>query len=165
MRLTAWSTDFEGERRFVIGRNSQGELQPSYLYGDSEFGVQGALCNGLEYSTPPPDLANFIIELHLEEGASLAAPVEAGLMQTASVDFGPGVPLDVTGHEPANIDMANTTLETYEQDTECLECHRFASIAEKPDDSHKACNDKDAKCASDLSFIFDEANWPPTGAK
>ena len=88
----------------------------------------------------------------------LAPPVD-------SMTGGASVPLDVTGHELANIDMANTTLETYEQDTECLECHRFASIAEKPDDSHKACNDKDAKCASDLSFIFDEANWSPTGAK
>jgi hypothetical protein len=83
------------------------------------------------------------------------------------MDGGAPVPLSTTGLQPQDRCknnqsgcVANTTLETYRQDTNCLTCHVDAGIATV--NGGGTCGG--AACAADYSFVFSAAELPDGGA-
>jgi hypothetical protein len=75
---------------------------------------------------------------------------------------GVSVNLNTTGSQlvPSGAHMANTVLETYFQDSTCLTCHVGAAVSNEGGGGK--CTG--GQCASDFSFIFDNADYPDAGA-
>jgi hypothetical protein len=69
---------------------------------------------------------------------------------------GTPIPLPVDTLQPDRL-VANTTLETYEQNTKCLDCHQNGAV---PSGDGGAGSCGTGPCAADFSFIFREARVP-----
>ncbi len=70
----------------------------------------------------------------------------------------PHAPLSISGMRPAPTErpVANTTMETYVQNTTCIQCHMNAELALPSNDSSLT------PFASDYSFVFGNAKSPST---
>lgn len=65
------------------------------------------------------------------------------------------VPLQLNAMQPSGV-VANTTLETYAQNTTCTQCHTYATIARSTADCDPVWN-------SDVSFLMSQASIPGGG--
>lgn len=71
---------------------------------------------------------------------------------------GAAIPLPQGGTQPSQGEhVANTVLETYAQQTQCLDCHTFGAVS-TANDAGGQC--EGGVCAADFSFMFSHARLP-----